>query len=324
METRQKNTGPWTDLYALGAVAYRCVSGKAPIAATARVFKDPLVAAVTLGNGRYNSTLLKIIDQALAMKPEDRFQSAEDMRAALMQCQQVITVSNDVRSRPTTSSDFHQVETVRQSGSKALSIPEKVALPPAQNIHGWAADKVKTLQKQTAASLGVSIVHHDTLEDGSQGPAMVVIPAGELVMGSPEDEPERLDDETQRTVTLDQPFFLGETAVTFAEYDQYCDATGQKKPNDRGWGRGDRPVINVSWKDAVAYCAWLIQETGERYQLPTEAQWEYACRAGTTTPFFWGNQITTDLANYDGDYPYNTGKKGERRGQTVPVKLFFA
>ena len=215
-----------------------------------------------------------------------------------------------------------------------------IALPPVENIHGWPADKVKALQKQTAEALELSVVVRDTLADGRPGPAMVVIPAGTYVMGSPEDEPERYSDEDQRTVTIKQPFLLGETAVTFAEYDRFCDAEGvqergwlknlfsnntrPQKPNDRGWGRGDRPVINVSWHDANAYCQWLSEQTGEYYHLPSEEQWEYACRAGTTGPFWFGDQITTDQVNYNGDRPYADGSKGEVRGQTVPVKALPA
>ncbi|WP_089728044.1 SUMF1/EgtB/PvdO family nonheme iron enzyme [Candidatus Thiosymbion oneisti] len=166
------------------------------------------------------------------------------------------------------------------------------------------------------------LILRDTLEDGSRGPAMVVIPGGSFQMGSPATEPERSDDEGPvHRVTLDS-FAMGRTEVTFAEYDRFAAARGRKKPNDEDWGRGEQPVINVSWDDATAYVDWLSDQTGERYRLPTEAEWEYAARAGTRTPFWTGDCIHTDQANYDGEnYDYNDcgAKTGVYRGQTVPA-----
>ncbi|MCB1777143.1 MAG: formylglycine-generating enzyme family protein [Candidatus Competibacteraceae bacterium] len=163
----------------------------------------------------------------------------------------------------------------------------------------------------------------DKLKAGGEGPLMVVIPAGRFVMGSPSDEPERWDSEgPQREVHIAQPFALGAYAVTFDDYDRYCDAMKQMKPSDAGWGRGNRPVINVSWDDARAYCAWLSKQTGRVYRLPSEAEWEYACRAGVDTPFHFGVCISTDQANFDGAFTYNDSKEGQDRQQTVPVGTF--
>jgi formylglycine-generating enzyme required for sulfatase activity len=138
-------------------------------------------------------------------------------------------------------------------------------------------------------------------------------------MGAPEGEDGRSADEgPQHRVTIARPFALGRYAVTFEEYDAFC-ATGRDEPADRGWGRGRRPVINVSWNDAVAYCAWLSEQTGQAYRLPSEAEWEYACRAGTATPFHFGATISTVQANYNGNYAYASGAKGEYRERTVAV-----
>jgi formylglycine-generating enzyme required for sulfatase activity len=154
---------------------------------------------------------------------------------------------------------------------------------------------------------------------------MVVIPAGSFVMGSPEDEEGRSADEgPQHRVNFSSPFALGRYPVTFAEYDHFCTETGRELPPDQGWGRGRRPVINVSWEDARAYCTWLSEQTGLAYRLPSEAEWEYACRAGTTTPFWTGPTISTEQANYDGNYTYGFGRTGECRKQTTPVDVFEA
>ena len=163
----------------------------------------------------------------------------------------------------------------------------------------------------------------DKLKSGGEGPLMVVIPAGRFLMGSPPEEPERSDDEgPQHEVRIAEPFAMGVYALTFEEYDRYCEATKREKPGDLGWGRANRPVIDVSWNDAQAYCVWLSEQAGRAYRLPSEAQWEYACRAGTTTPFHFGARIGTDQANFDGNYTYNGSAKGEYREQTVPVGSF--
>ena len=101
-------------------------------------------------------------------------------------------------------------------------------------------------------------------------------------------------------------------------------AANGHRPDDRGWGRGRRPVINVSWEDAKTYVGWLSRETGERYRLLSEAEWEYAARAGTTGPFHFGARISTNKANYDGNYTYGSGRKGVYRRKTMPVGSFPA
>ena len=153
-------------------------------------------------------------------------------------------------------------------------------------------------------------------------PEMVVIPGGTFVMGSPEDEPERRDNEGPQHEVEVPRFALGIYAVTFAEYDHFCEATGREKPWDQNWGRADRPVINVSWGEASAYCEWLSGAVGCEYRLPSEAEWEYAARAGSTTPFWWGWTITPAQASYDSREAYNGGETGKYREQTVPVRSF--
>jgi formylglycine-generating enzyme required for sulfatase activity len=154
----------------------------------------------------------------------------------------------------------------------------------------------------------------------------VVVPAGEFTIGSPANEAERSSDEgPQRRVTIARPFAVGKFEVTFAEWDA-CAAGGgcasNKRPGDQGWGRGRRPVINVSLDDAKQYVAWLSQKTSKSYRLLTESEWEYAARAGTTTPFSTGPTIGTEQANYDGNDTYGAGKKGQYRQKTVDAGSF--
>jgi formylglycine-generating enzyme required for sulfatase activity len=124
-------------------------------------------------------------------------------------------------------------------------------------------------------------------------PTMVVVPAGKFTMGSPESEKDRSPDEgPQHEVTITKPFAVGKTEVTFDEWDTCVAAGACQKADDSGMGHGDRPVINVSWDDAKQYVAWLSHITGKAYRLLTEAEWEYAARAGSQTRFSFGDDET--------------------------------
>jgi len=178
----------------------------------------------------------------------------------------------------------------------------------------------------------------------------VLIPAGEFTMGSPANEVGHQDDETQHQVRLSS-FYISKYELTVGEFRKFIEDSGYKTDAEKGdgsyvwdgkewkkqaginWRHGvsgsvrpqseeNHPVVHVSWNDAVAYCEWLSKTTGKRYRLPTEAEWEYACRAGTTTPFNTGSNLTTEQANYAGNYPYNNNAKGQYRQNTVPVESF--
>jgi formylglycine-generating enzyme required for sulfatase activity len=161
---------------------------------------------------------------------------------------------------------------------------------------------------------------------------MVMIPSGSFMMGSPETEEGSNDDERpQHQVTI-KAFCLGKYQVTQAQWKAVAafPQVNKELKLDPSRFKGDgstsltnhRPVEQVSWEDAVEFCDRLSSHTKRQYRLPSEAEWEYACRAGTTTPFHFGETITTDLANYDGNYAYGQGPKGVDRGETTEVGSF--
>ena len=156
---------------------------------------------------------------------------------------------------------------------------------------------------------------------------MVAIPGGTFIMGSPENEEGYHSSESPQHQVIVPPFFMGKYPVTQKQW-QAVAALKKVKidlESDPSKFKGDNlPVEMVSWDGVQEFCARLSQRTNKAYRLPTEAEWEYACRAGTTTPFYFGETISTDLANYDGNSTYGSGVKGEYRKQTTDVGNFPA
>ncbi|WP_199331021.1 MULTISPECIES: SUMF1/EgtB/PvdO family nonheme iron enzyme [unclassified Calothrix] len=154
---------------------------------------------------------------------------------------------------------------------------------------------------------------------------MVAIPGGTFTMGSPETEAGSSDRERpQHRVTI-KPFFMGKYAVTQAQWKAVAALPQVKRelqPDPSYFKGADLPVEQISWYDAEEFCIRLSKATGQNYRLPSEAEWEYACRAGTSTPFHFGQTITPELANYNGNYTYGAGSKGKYRKQTNPVGSF--
>lgn len=236
--------------------------------------------------------------------------------------------------------DMHQLQPI-QYGQLTLDLTPKVAkvtlldiepvyspgmeLPmgiyrvqvSAPKHEGWSGE-VRITEAPTTKAVKLTYIptlseqvgkeFRDTLKGGGEGPEMVVLPTGRFRMGNP-NSIGYSDEKPAHDVTIRHPFAMMKYEVTFAEYDRYAESTGKSKPSDEGWGRGARPVINVSWENALDYVQWLSDQTGKRYRLPTEAEWEYAARAGSSTKYSWGDRIDCGKARYG----FSSGKCGKQR-----------
>ena len=176
-------------------------------------------------------------------------------------------------------------------------------------------------ERQARPQWQVGQTFSDELQSGGKGPEMVVVPAGTFRMGCVSGRGCYDYEQPVHQVTIEQPFAVGVYEVTFAEYGRFANATGRELPSDSGDGRGRRPVIHVSWENAVAYTRWLSKETGQAYRLLSEAEWEYVARAGTTTQYWWGNEIGRNQANCG---TCGSQWSGFFFGQTAPVGSFEA
>jgi formylglycine-generating enzyme required for sulfatase activity len=158
--------------------------------------------------------------------------------------------------------------------------------------------------------------------DCADCPPMVVVPAGEFTMGSPPSEQQA---EAMHRVTLAAPFAVGKFEITFEEWDACVSdgGCGGFRPDDQGWGRGKQPVMNISWMDSKAYVSWLSQKTGKPYRLLSEAEWEYASRAGTMTKYSVGDSLSPGEANYDGSSD-GSGPSDVNRQRTTAVGSYSA
>ena len=198
---------------------------------------------------------------------------------------------------------------------------EKVTKRTLQNVlKHWAAHRHLSINRHRQQA-------QCFIEDLGNGVQleMVAIPEGSFLMGSPKDELERSDKESPRHTVTIEPFFLGKYPVTQAQWQAVASlpqVNHKLDPDPSSFKGANRPVEMVSWYDAVEFCARLSRYTDKPYRLPSEAEWEYACRAGTTTPFHFGETITSELANYDANYTYGAGVKGIYRQETTPVGSF--
>jgi len=211
------------------------------------------------------------------------------------------------------------------SNNKEITFSENLPIPA--NIHTFEFEVISVNVKGQTIDCHPQIAEHRIEKLGDIQLEVVLIPGGTFFMGSLETEPGGMNNEKpQHSVTI-KPFLIGKYPITQAQWEAVA-AFGKVNRDielePSHFKGADRPVEQVSWYDAVEFCDRLSQKTGREYRLPTEAEWEYACRAGTTTPFHFGETITPDVANYDCNYSYKSGPKakGSYRKQTNPVKSF--
>ncbi len=178
-----------------------------------------------------------------------------------------------------------------QPGKYLVEVTKEGYQPFKEWVELTKRDKGLKVQLRPLPKSGFIFRNH--LNDGSSGPSMVIVPPGEHLMGSKANE----DEQPVHRVKISQAFAISRHEIIFAQYDKFARATGRKIPSDNGWGRGLRPVINVNWNDAQAYANWLSKVTGKHYRLPTESEWEYAARAGSSKAYWWGATMKEKLAN---------------------------
>lgn len=317
-----KGYGPWTDIYAVGSVLYHCVAGLAPIEAPARVLDDPLQRAEELAAGRYSQALLRLIDRAMAVRPNERFQTVAQMQAALEARVEEPSERTIKLDTSALRSDLHR------SGEKlrlALADPHQpLKEPPPPRRWDWrwgagilavvflAGGGVAVWKMQTSPSppdqQSVSTAPPiskppeplppkgppahpqpgQVYTDPSAGMELVWVQPGCFIMGSPEAEKDRSANEVPHQICV-KGFWMGKTEVTNAQYRQLNANHDSGAYESYSLNEPDQPVVRVSWQEAVAYADKLSSKTGLRFRLPTEAEWEYAARAGKINSRIWDN-----------------------------------
>ncbi|ABW33201.1 formylglycine-generating enzyme family protein [Acaryochloris marina] len=223
---------------------------------------------------------------------------------AQLQSEEFVVKTLAIRTGPTIQSFEYQTAQLTYSSGQLF--------PP--QLAGW---KIQSQQRRGQ-------FYCETLSDDLVL-RMVSISGGQFMMGSPDDESQRRDWEVPRHPIKIPAFFMGRYPVTQAQWKivaSYPEINLGLNPNPSNFKGDNRPVEQVNWHEAVEFCARLSATTKRPYRLPSEAEWEYACRAGTTTPFYFGETLTTDIANYNGGYTYNNGPKGKYRKATTPVDHF--
>ncbi|MEN8261362.1 MAG: SUMF1/EgtB/PvdO family nonheme iron enzyme, partial [Pseudomonadota bacterium] len=318
-------------------------------------------------NSQLSPCLANVILKALAKSPEDRFQDCNEFLSSLLECLPGLDRMT-AQIFPNLTEDHSGNSKRRHSGSqthvKSRLIFTRLTQPIARilshrplfwgltvfaavAVAGWMIMKsvrhppvssappkpLTTSPEGTDLIKGATrrTIFRDKLLDGTAGPQMIVIPAGEFRMGDIQGSG-AASERPVHTVRIRKSFAVGRSEITFNEYDVFVtdierdkgricrDERGKevpiREPNDRGWGRGVRPVMGVSWNQAQCYVRWLSDQTGKKYRLPSEAKWEYAARGGTPSTYYWGD--ATEETGKHAWYVQNSGYQTHPVSQKQP------
>jgi eukaryotic-like serine/threonine-protein kinase len=312
MPTEQAKGKPrlCSDVYAVGMIAIEALTGVYPLSLP----EDPYTGDIIWRDQvEIDERFADILQTMVRDRYAQRYPSAREALQALTQA---------IDLPP--SSAFTVTPATKASATLLQQIAEK---DPLVNILTMNLDvlSVNVYGQETVRRAGE--VEFFTEELGQNTiMEMVAIPGGDFLMGTPSDRSLESVESPQHEVTI-QPFFMSMFPVTQAQWKAVAalpQVQSELNPDPARFKGADRPVEMVSWDDAIEFCQRLSQRTQRTYRLPSEAEWEYACRAGTLTPFHFGETITPDLANYNGNYIYNDGPKGVYRDQTTPIGSFPA
>ena len=317
-----------SDIYAVGMIGIQALTGQPPDTLP----EDPQTGEVIWQNqAQVSNNLANILDKMVRDNFSQRYQDAGEALQAILSLSSPLPPPppppppTPTPPPPPTRRGFLQFVGLAGLGLIGLVI---------KSLLNNSSNSLKTVQFET-----VTVNSKGEITKRSQSQAqvftetiakdiileMMAIPGGSFVMGSPNTEAQRDNSEgPQHTVNV-PAFLMGKYQVTQAQWRAVAGLPKVKidlKANPSNFKGDDLPVEEVSWDDATEFCARLSQFTGRNYRLPSEAEWEYACRAGTTTPFYFGDTVTPDLVNYDGNYLYGAAPKGIYREKTTAVGSF--
>jgi formylglycine-generating enzyme required for sulfatase activity/tRNA A-37 threonylcarbamoyl transferase component Bud32 len=322
MPSEQANGKPklCSDIYAVGMIGIQALTGQPPDTLP----EDPQTGEIIWRNqAQVSNNLANVLDKMVRDHFSQRYQNAEQALQAILSLLSPLPPPPPPPTPTPTPTPPPPTPTVYQSLGNKSPQPVKVLSNPLKTVQ-FKTVTVNSKGEITKRSQSQAQVFTETIAKGVTL-EMVYIPKGSFKMGAPASEAESHDDQRpQHQVTI-KPFLMGKYPITQAQWAAVANLPKIQydlDPDPYRFKGKNLPVEKVSWYHSVEFCARLSQKTGRSYRLPSEAEWEYACRAGTTTPFHFGDTVTPDLVNYNGNYPYGTAPKGIYRAKTIAVGSF--